>query len=192
MQPDGSTPFYTVPVLADPSTQQVISDTSKIADYLEKTYPDTPHLFPPRTRGLHAAFGETILTVVGPPLYKLCVLAAMRNLNEASVPYFRVTREMYFGAKLEEICPEGEVAEATWKELEGALSKIAGWFKAAGDSPFIGGDELCYADFQLAAPLIWARTVWGADSEHRKRLDELDEGRWARYIARFEQYRSVL
>ena len=64
------------------------------------------------------------------------VRTAMRNLNEGSVPYFRVTREMYFGAKLEEICSEGEVAEATWKEREGALSKLAGWFKAGGDSPF--------------------------------------------------------
>ncbi|KAI0026666.1 hypothetical protein K488DRAFT_65398, partial [Vararia minispora EC-137] len=49
-------PRYTVPFIYDPTTRRAISDSQTIIAYLETQYPDTPRLFPQRTRALQAAF----------------------------------------------------------------------------------------------------------------------------------------
>src|SRR6266446_9283461 len=47
---------YTVPAIHDPSTGASIADSVLIAEYLEKTYPDTPKVFPNNTPALQVAF----------------------------------------------------------------------------------------------------------------------------------------
>jgi len=47
---------YTIPAIHDPSTGVYISDSVLIAEYLDKTYPYTPQVFPHHTHALHAAF----------------------------------------------------------------------------------------------------------------------------------------
>ena len=37
-------PFYTVPMIYDPNTGEIVSDSLKIAIYLDNTYPSTPVL----------------------------------------------------------------------------------------------------------------------------------------------------
>jgi len=71
--PDGITPRYTVPVLYDPSTRVVISESGRIAEYLNETYPDTLILFPPGTRVLQAAFRAALRTFIDVPLYMLTI-----------------------------------------------------------------------------------------------------------------------
>ena len=186
---DGVTPHYTVPVLYDPSTKVAISDTTNIADYLDKTYPDTPALFPPGTRGLHAAFFPAFHAAVGMPIVRLSVLPTFLYLGDKSLEYFRRTREAWFGKKLEEICPKGEVHEKTWKELEAGLTKVAIWFDA---EPFLGGCGPCNADFILASRLLWARTVWGEESNDWQRMKELDGGRWSRYLQSLDEFITVV
>lgn len=47
-------PFYGLPVIYDPMTDRVVSDSQNIAQYLEETYPTArgPLLFPSGTKGL--------------------------------------------------------------------------------------------------------------------------------------------
>ncbi|TFY64395.1 hypothetical protein EVG20_g5963 [Dentipellis fragilis] len=47
MRPNG--PHYTLPVVQDPNTGAIVSDSFKIAQYLDKTYPDTIRLVPDGT-----------------------------------------------------------------------------------------------------------------------------------------------
>jgi glutathione S-transferase len=50
------TPYYSLPVIQDPKTGKVISDSARIADYLDSTYPDTPKVIPAGTHALQKAF----------------------------------------------------------------------------------------------------------------------------------------
>ncbi|EEB93892.1 hypothetical protein MPER_07394 [Moniliophthora perniciosa FA553] len=54
---DGS-PWYTLPAIYDPSTGVALVDSLRIAEYLEKQYPDKPSLIPSGTLALHTAFNE--------------------------------------------------------------------------------------------------------------------------------------
>lgn len=189
---DGITPHYTLPVIQDLSTGAIISGSTNISEYLDRTYSDTPLLFPPGTRSLTEAFHAALRAANGPSLYKLVIVPQVLYLNPRSHDYYRETREATYGKRLEEICPEGEASEANWKQLEAGLAKISGWLKAAGDKPFFGGDAPIHADFILVAALTWARKVWGEASKDWQRVKELDEGWWARYLQSFEKYTMVI
>jgi len=56
-RPDGSD-LYTLPVIVDPNAGAAIVDSERIAEYLEKQYPNAqgPVLFPPGTKGLQVRF----------------------------------------------------------------------------------------------------------------------------------------
>lgn len=198
VKPDGVTPMYTVPVLYDPSTKTIISESARIAAYLDKTYPDTPQVFPPGTYGLYLAFREAVDTAILYQIFPLAVYATLRVMDERSLEYFRQSREAMFGMRLEDVAPAGTKAtEEKWLEVEAGLKKIAGWFDTARlndgqDSVFIaGGDNPTAADFLVAARLICTRVVLGPDSDGWKRITALDGGRWARFMERFKQYEDV-
>lgn len=57
--PDGA-PYHTLPVIQDPSTGEIVGDTFEIAQYLDKTYPESPRLITPGATGLTAAFNATV------------------------------------------------------------------------------------------------------------------------------------
>ena len=54
-------PAYTLPVIYDPSTKSVISDSANIARYLDKAYPETPVLIPAGTDAFHAAYDSALM-----------------------------------------------------------------------------------------------------------------------------------
>lgn len=196
--PKNGPPLYTLPVIYDPSTDTVVVDSVRIADYLDKTYPDTPRLFPPGTRALQAAFQVACFTVFGPrqELWKLVALAACLNLNERSQEFFRRTREADEGMKLEEIAPLGsELREENWRAFEEDLGIIAKWYDKArvdGEGPFItGGDKPVHADMVMGGFFLWLRQTLGRDSADWQRVISLDHGRWARFLAVLERYEYV-
>lgn len=191
---DDGSPYYSLPVLHDPTTNRVIPDSTAIADYLDQTYPDTPLLFPPGTRGLVASYQTAMGSILAKTqaLWKLVVLRVCLNLNERSHGYFRRTREADEGMRLEEIAPEGEVRERTLKEFEEELTKIGKWYEVGGGGPFIMGDRLCYADILLAGHLTWVRVSLGKESEEWKRIAGFAGGFPGRFIEQFEKYQHVV
>ena len=50
---------------------------------------------------------------------------------------------------------------------------------------------ITYADTELAAMLLWAKVVWGEDSEKWKRLMALHDGRWAKLYAQFSKFEQL-
>ncbi|OBZ68778.1 hypothetical protein A0H81_11342 [Grifola frondosa] len=177
--PNGS-PQYTLPVIYDPNTKTVVSESALIARYLDKTYPDTPTLIPAATDALHAAFQEAIGTTITEPLMPIMLPAVNLQLNPVSEEYFRRTREARFG-KLEEWSPPGPVREAHWKAIEAGLHKVTKWLSMDGNEKlFFMGETISYADITLGASLVALKRVLGPDSQEWKNVKTWDGGRWDR------------
>lgn len=190
-KPQGE-PYYSLPVIYDPSTKTVVSDSWDIVQYLEKTYPNTPSVIPKGTLGLHAAFYHAVQKEVWTPFFQLVIFPTWRYLNEPSQIYFRTTREADFGKKLEEFAPDNEEGEKRWKEAEDVFKILGKWYDANGESnELIMGDTICYADILVAARLVWGKVTWGENSKEWEKLKTWDGGRWARFAKKFEKYEAI-
>lgn len=80
-KPDRS-PKYTLPVIYNPSTKLVISDSIVIAKYLEKQYPDMTKLFLGESNRLIAAFLDAFQTTVSFNIFWLIVFGTHNVLNK--------------------------------------------------------------------------------------------------------------
>ncbi|EED86073.1 predicted protein [Postia placenta Mad-698-R] len=188
--PDGS-PFYSVPTIYDPSTKSVVSESARIARYLDKTYPDTPVLIPPETDAFHAAFNEGFESLLLPMLHLVLPLT-FGAIHPESRAYFRKSRESWLGEKFGETPPVGQAREELWKKLAEGYTKVAMWLQMDGrDKLFFGGDNICYADITVACFLGCLRRMYGADSAEWADVKEWDGGRWARFMERFDKYEVV-
>ncbi|KAF8524592.1 hypothetical protein BU17DRAFT_63157 [Hysterangium stoloniferum] len=180
---DGS-PLYTVPVIMDPNHTTpdgkpiIITDSWKIAEYLDEKYPEPGLLFPKGSKPLQSVFHDyamkTILLSIGPIL----VTRVMDILNDGSLEYWRVTREAYLGAKLEEVCPKGsEKWNDTWKTLQKGFSEMAAHLDKNGpDNDFVIGTQATFADFILVSMLQIIYLV--IPDEWEGRIQHWDNGKW--------------
>ncbi|THG98938.1 hypothetical protein EW026_g3319 [Hermanssonia centrifuga] len=181
---DGS-PLYTLPIIYDPSTQSAISDSMRIAKYLDKTYPNTPILFPAGTLALHSTFQSAWYRVQG-PLWAIVACSVCSWLNERSQIFYRTTREADEGKKLEEIRGEKE-----WKAGEEAFGNLDKWLSANGEGKdeLVMGEGVCYADLQIVSGLMWAKTTLAEDDW--KRICGWHNGKWERIVNYFSKYAVV-
>lgn len=185
---DDGSPLYTLPVIYDPATKQPIANSQDIVKYLDKTYPDTPPLFPPRTHVLMHASQVAFHHQLHVPLYPIVCCAACYCLLPRSQEFYRRTREEAQGKKLEDIRGKHE-----WREAEGAFDKLATWLSKndVGQEDWVMGDGLCYADIVIAADLMWAKVTLGAGSEEWGRICSWNGGKWKRISDHFERYAYV-
>lgn len=186
-------PFYTLPVIRDPETGAVISDSLKIALYLDKTYPNTPPLFPHNTQTFQSAFGHAAYMAIIGAMFHTVALPTANSFSPAGSEYFRATRTSNFGEafKIPESRPADEVAQF-WKALEGGFDLVSTWWDTGNSNgPFIMGDSLTYGDTVIAGLLYWAKVVLGEDSEGWKKFTVWNGGRWARLLKAFEQYENM-
>ena len=184
---DGS-PLYTLPAIHDPSTGVYIADSIVIAEYLEKTYPNTPSVFPNETAGLQKAFSDIIEKNLI-PVVPFIIPATNLKLNPASEEYFRRTREISFGKKLEDVVPTGSTAIEEWGKFEQGLTKIHSYLAEKG--PYILGDTISWGDFVLFGLVIWFKLIWGEDSKEWKDIASWNGGRWEALIHGLKKYQTV-
>ncbi|KAK7060782.1 hypothetical protein VNI00_000514 [Paramarasmius palmivorus] len=162
------TPLYTLPMIYDPNTGIALSDSFLIAEYLDKTYPDTPRVIPPRTRALQAAFIVALESKLG-ALFQFLMPKATWALNKASEAHFRKE-----GLEMK--------AEAEFGAINTLLTK---------EDEFVMGDTLSFADFALGAILVTSKVLLGEDSEEWKRIANWHEGRWGKLSQSLEKYAKV-
>lgn len=202
---------YTLPAIIDPATGQAISDSAKIAVYLDtqvtsmipysslipthciflSQYPDTPAVFPASTRAAQVAFMKSAGMGIGKAAFPLVLMDIFNNLDEKDTEYFRRTREAAFGgAPLEAITPKGEKREATKAALRAALDNAAKEIAAhSGDAPFFGGDSPVFADFAIAGSIFGLLKSLGSDHDV---CQVFLTHEWAsKYIAALEKYASI-
>lgn len=182
---DDGSPLYTLPIIYDPSTGKAIPESTNIAKYLDKTYPETPILFPHGTLAFHAAF-RAALGKAHLATWYIVSCAVCYCLNERSQEYYRRTREADEGKKLEEIRGEKE-----WEEAEAAWSKVAEWYDANGEgqNDFVMGEGLCFADIGVASLLMWAK--YTLPPEEWARICSWNNGKWKRLADNFVKYSQV-
>jgi glutathione S-transferase len=170
--PDGS-PYHTLPVIKDESSNNLVGDTFEIALYLDQAYPDQPLLFRPLTIGLTAGWNQHIDTLF--TKYTIfCVDMPFDPKVQDQVAAMFAKR-----AEAMEIPPTPSETdhEKKWREFESAMGELAKAYKHTGGttdhfwrltgtasdqaqrapagreqpSVWLDGDEPVYADFILGA-----------------------------------------
>ncbi|KNG83836.1 hypothetical protein ANOM_007356 [Aspergillus nomiae NRRL 13137] len=155
-------PFYTLPIIEDPSTGERVGDSFDIALYLEKAYPDAPQLFPRSSLGLHASFNAHV---------------------DALFSRFAIL--FFHGMPL-----NPETAEARRIILEGFKSALAELAKIYNytEGPFLEGNTVSYADFIVGGWLQFAK----ASLPEWEDLRKWHEARWGRLHLALEKYAQVV
>ncbi|KAK2755069.1 hypothetical protein FQN54_006597 [Arachnomyces sp. PD_36] len=144
---DGS-PFYTLPIIKNPTTGEVVGDSFDIALYLDNLKPDGPSLFPPTTVSLQAAFNVQVDAI-----FTNYVRLFVHGLpfNPETAEESKATFVQRAGAKSwDELTVTGKEREENLQGLKAALEPIAKLYKLR-DGLFLEGDTPIYADMILGS-----------------------------------------
>lgn len=144
---DGSS--RSVPVLNDSGT--IVHDSWVIADYLQSSNYGRVPLFANadarRYAGFMSAwFGSSVIGLIFP----LIVADIHASLDPRDQDYFRSSREKRLGKPLEQVCLDPEPG------LAGLRQALEPMRRQLGNSDYLGGDQISYADFIPFAGFIWA------------------------------------
>jgi len=185
-------PLYTLPAIHDPSTGIYMADSLAIAEYLEKTYPDTPSVFPDNTVALQKAFEPTFRQNIS-SVFSFIIPAVYPKLNPASKEYFRRTREISFGKKLEDLVPTGNDRTEAWGSFKKGMDTIHSYLISTDNKgPYMMGDKISWSDLVLFSFLYWWKVIWGEDSQEWKDIASWNGGRWEAHINALKEYHTVV
>ena len=147
---DGS--HRSVPVLVDDG--EVISDSWRIAEYLETRYVDQPSLFGGEAGLALARFvdGWGAGAVYG-RFFPMVVKDIWDKLDAENQTYFRQSREKRLGKALEEAQASRD------KDVVGFRKGMVPLRNIVADQPFLSGGQPAYADYIVFAGFIWAMAV---------------------------------
>ncbi|TFK22725.1 hypothetical protein FA15DRAFT_671260 [Coprinopsis marcescibilis] len=194
VQPDGS-PKYTLPAIYDSDKGTYISDSFKIAQYLDEKYPDTPRLVPEKTAALQAAW-EAIYNPIHMKLVPLNVVKVLETLDPVSFEFAKKHVEGLFGRSWEAIVQAAEPDQAGWKDVE---KDVALWLqyldiRNATDRKgvWVIGSEFSFADSVIGGVFFSTKALWGEQSEQWKLVKNWSGGRWVEYIDSMEKYTAVV
>lgn len=141
-----------VPVLRD--GDNAVSDSWRIACYLEDTYPDRPSLFGGEIgRGEAHFINAWMDRSVHARLIRLVVKDIYDHVQPEDRDYFRASREKRFGATLEDI-------QGARDDERGGFIAALGPLKAIlRDQPYICGSSPAYADYIVFGGFQWSRSI---------------------------------
>lgn len=186
MKSIGSTPIgrkdrhgsdvYTVPVLSDPNTGALITDSLEIASYLDKTYPEKP-IFPNNSEPLIRALDSTYFNLILPAFKPLFARSA-EILSPASAKFFTEARSANVPL------PWDVGHDEDWDLLEKKYNTVYEWYQKT-DGKWIMGDAFSYADIFVACSLLWYKRV--AKEDEWARISSWNGGKWAQVLADVEQ-----
>lgn len=180
-------PPYTCPSIIDHSNNTPMTDSYAIAEYLDRTYPDTPKVFPPGTEALQAAFYAQIMPVIF-PIIRFLLPNVPSTLNPASVEHFVSARRKVLGDMMIE--PKGEERVKAWEQVQAAFDTLYGWLsKSSG--PYFMGNTVTFTDFVVGGWLYGMVLVLGENSEEWKDVMMWNNGRWAAFKNSLEPYAAT-
>ena len=183
-------PLYTAPAIVDPNTGAVISESFKIALYLDKQYPDTPRLFPEGSHALQSALVEAIGDRLLFGMFPVQALDIVGQFTPRAQEWFRESRRPFVG-ELEALVPQGEKKAEAVKNFITVLDDITRWIEQGGQGGlFVGGDKPTHVDTVIAATLTTIERVAG-NGDLWKAIVVANGGRWGRFFKAFEQWSSV-
>jgi len=190
--PDG-TPKYTLPALIDNtfSPPTLLSDSTPIIEYLERTYPDpdpSRALYPPTSRSLHAVFEYHVAHSITAQLLPVMIMDLYSKKTPRDRIHFRQRTEAAYGKKLEDIELKGSEREEQWEKIEGAFNLLASFMQvgSGGDVQFFSGSNPSLADCTFGGLLLMLRYV--SPDEAWIKASSWSNGRWGRYMAALERW----
>src|SRR5205807_8963152 len=134
---------YTVPVIKDPNTGAVVSDSHAIAKYLDDTYPDKP-LIPRGAHVLMQTFESLLMSIVLKPCYRLLAARTLELQKDTSREFFITTRlKIFRETSWGDVAPEAKAREQ-WTALKKGLGEVDGWYQQSGGR-WIMGDVFSFA-----------------------------------------------
>ncbi|KAG2753175.1 hypothetical protein P692DRAFT_20723100 [Suillus brevipes Sb2] len=172
---DGSD-VYTVPVLSDPNTGALITDSLEIASYLEKIYPEKP-VFPNKSKPLIRAFDFAHSSLLRPAMKSL-FLRCTEILSPASAKFFIEARSV------DVPLPWDAKHDEDWELLEKGYNTAYEWYQKT-DGKWIMGNTFSYADIVVACELLWYKRVLKEDEWIR--ISSWNGGKWAQVLADVEK-----
>jgi len=141
-----------VPVLVD--GDMVVSDSWKIACYLEEAYPERPSLF-----GSAAGQGTGLMInkfcdhVLLGSMFLLCTPGTYDVTQDEDKPYFAQSRQEWTGMTIEDIrSMEAEALKRVRSSLEPIRQTLA-------EQAFLSGDTPAFTDYCVMGGFMWARTT---------------------------------
>ncbi|KAA8647389.1 hypothetical protein EYZ11_001616 [Aspergillus tanneri] len=180
---DGSA-FYTLPIIQDSSTGDIIGDTFEIALYLDRTYPNGPTLLPPMTVGLQAAFNIQVDAIFSQHVI-LCVHGMPLNPETAEIS--KATFAQRAGKESwEELTVRGEERVKTLESLKAALDGLAKCYRQK-DGLFLEGDTVLYADLIVGSWLAFYKITLKEWEE----VQTWHNGLWQKLHQALEKYAEV-
>ncbi|KAL0572168.1 hypothetical protein V5O48_009796 [Marasmius crinis-equi] len=155
---DGSD-FYTLPVIKEQSTGEIVGDSFDIAVYLDQTYPDSGlKLFPGVKEGLGLGLYRGFNTFVDELFTRYIILFGHGipfNPETAEISKAEFCRRAG-GKKWEELGIEGEARTKKVEEFRFALESLAKLYRSNETGPFLEGREPSYADLIVGG---WLRMM---------------------------------
>lgn len=138
------------PILID--NGEIIPDSPVILAHLDRKYLDRPLAATHAERAAVEFYRAFLGAHVFPALRPFMLMKVLRLLEGADADYFRKSREAAIGATL-------EAAEQKGGDTKGIESAIAIISAPLASRPFFSGDAPALADYVIAGPFLWQRTV---------------------------------
>jgi len=166
----------TVPVLVDDGI--AVSDSWKIALYLDERYPQKPLFDSAQARSEALLIKFWIERTIHPFITRMGVGDFMSTLHEKDKAYFRQSREKRFGMPIEQFMQDrDQTREGFRTALEPLRAMLA-------EQPYVAGNNPGYADYIVFGILQWMRcgspyaSLRQDDAvfEYRERLLDLYDG----------------
>lgn len=145
----------TVPILRD--GQELISDSFRIAQYLEDAYPEEPSLFGGQGGIAAARLVEGYSQhVVHGAITRIALIDIHDMLAPADQAYFRKSREERLGRTFEEMAAGRDAAIAAFPASLQPLRHMLAF------QPFVGGATPLFGDYILFGALQWLKITTGS------------------------------
>jgi len=148
--------------------------------------------FPDNTVGIQKTFEPVFIKNIF-SVFSFVIPAVYLKLNPASKEYFRRTREILFGKKLEDIAPTGDDRTEAWGSLKKGMDTIHSYLISTDDKgPYMLGDKISWSDLVLFSFLYWLKLIWGEDSPEWKDIASWNGGRWEAHLNALKEYQTVV
>jgi glutathione S-transferase len=141
-----------VPVLVDGNT--TVSDSWKIACYLEQSYPDRPSLFGGKEARALTRFIDLWATqTLFPPLVRMVLVDVLEHLDNEDANYIRQSREQQLGMTWDALRAERHEHKPVFQQHLALLRR------QLRRQPFLAGSAPAYVDYSVFGLLQWARMI---------------------------------
>lgn len=184
---DGS-PFYTLPIIKDLSTGEVVGDSFEIAQYLDKTYPDAPSLFPASsTISLEGRAFNAQVDAIFTNHVIICVHGLPFNPQTAEISK-KTFVERAGKENWDELTVRGEERTKTIEAFKAALGDLAEVY-GKKEGPFLEGNVPSYADLIVGGWLQFFKAT--LPLEEWQAIQTWHDGTWEKLHKTLDKYADI-